>query len=207
MLRGVTLIDGRTGTHASLTMPADGAFQRVHSGDVKIYENLEKLPRAYLAGGVTVLESDEAALAALAQTDFDPAQTTVLTQSDLEEQGLTNALAGSADGGDVVVTRYLPEDVELRVRTEQPGLLVLADTWYPGWIATVDGVPAPILRANYLFRGVPVPAGEHVVTMRFQPASLRTGLLVTAVAVVGLLLLLLVGLLLRRGKAGKEQVG
>ena len=207
VLRGVTLIDGRTGTHAALTMPADGAFQRVHSGDVKIYENLEKLPRAYLAGGVTVLESDEAALAALAQTDFDPAQTTVLTQSDLEEQGLTNALAGSADGGDVVVTRYLPEDVELRVRTEQPGLLVLADTWYPGWIATVDGVPAPILRANYLFRGVPVPAGEHVVTMRFQPASLRTGLLVTAVAVVGLLLLLLVGLLLRRGKAGKKQVG
>ncbi|MCB0230812.1 MAG: hypothetical protein KDH90_17140, partial [Anaerolineae bacterium] len=50
VLRGVTLIDGRTGTHASLTMPADGAFQRVHSGDVKIYENLEKLPRAYLAG-------------------------------------------------------------------------------------------------------------------------------------------------------------
>ncbi len=84
---------------------------------------------------------------------------------------------------------------------------LLADTWYPGWIATVDGVPAPILRANYLFRGVPVPAGEHVVTMRFQPASLRTGLLVTAVAVVGLLLLLLVGLLLRRGKAGKKQVG
>ena len=107
----------------------------------------------------------------------------------------------------MVVTRYLPEDVELRVRTEQPGLLVLADTWYPGWIATVDGVPAPILRANYLFRGVPVPAGEHVVTMRFQPASLRTGLLVTAVAAVGLLLLLLVGLLLRRGKAGKKQVG
>ena len=200
VLRGVTLIDGRTGTHAALTMPADGAFQRVHSGDVKVYENLETLPRAYLAGGVTVVESDEAALAALATPDFDPARTTVLVQSDLEKLGLSGTLAGLSGGGDVTLLRYAPEDVELRVQSERPGLLVLADTWYPGWTATVDGVPTPIARANYLFRGVPVPAGEHVVAMRFQPASLRNGLLVTVAAAVGLLTLLLAGLLRRRGR-------
>ena len=198
VLRGLTLIDGRTGTHAALTMPADGAFQRVHSGDVKVYENLGTLPRAYLAGGVAVVESDAAALAALAAPDFDPAQTTVLVQSDLDELGLSSALDGLAGGGEVTVLRYLSEDVELRVRTEQPGLLVLADTWYPGWNATVDGQAAPIVRANYLLRGVPVPAGEHIVAMRFQPASLRNGLLVTAGAAVALLLLLLAGLLRRR---------
>ncbi len=198
VLRGVTLIDGRTGTHAALTMPADGAFQRVHSGDVKVYENLDTLPRAYLAGSVTMVDSDEAALAALAAPDFDPARTTILVQSDMVELGLSGAPDDLTGGGEVAVMRYAPEDVELRVQTEQPGLLVLADTWYPGWNATVDGVPAPIVRANYLFRGVPVPAGEHVVAMRFQPVSLRNGLLVTAGAAVALLLMLLAGLLHRR---------
>ncbi|MCA9869059.1 MAG: hypothetical protein KC487_01530, partial [Anaerolineae bacterium] len=56
----------------------------------------------------------------------------------------------------------------------------------------------PILHANYLFRGVMVPAGEHVVAMQFRPATLRTGLLVTAAAAVVLLALLAAGLLRRR---------
>ena len=198
VLRGVTLIDGRTGTHAALTMPADGAFQRVHSGDVKVYENLQPLPRAYLAGGVTVVESDEAALAALAAPDFDPAASTVLLRADLAAHGLDGVLDGLVGGGEVTVKRHAPEDVELQVRTDAPGLLVLADTWYPGWVATVDGAPTPILRADYLLRGVPVPAGEHLVAMQFQPASLRSGLLVTVAAALVLLALLLVGLLRRR---------
>ncbi|MEZ4767358.1 MAG: YfhO family protein [Caldilineales bacterium] len=199
VLRGVTLIDERTGTHAALTMPADGAFARVHSGDVKVYENLQPLPRAYLAGGVAVVEDDEAALAVLAAPDFDPARTTVLLQSDVESLGPGGALDRLA-GGEVAVTRYAPEDVELRVHTEQPGLLVLADTWYPGWVAAVDGAPAPVLRADTLFRGVPVPAGEHMVAMQFRPASLRAGLLVTAAAAVLLLALLAVGVA-RRSQA------
>ena len=197
VLRGVTLIDARTGTHAALTMPADGAFQRVHSGDVKVYENLHSLARAYLAGGVALVESDEAALAALAAPDFDPARNTVLVRSDLEEQGVSVPVDGLA-GGEVTVTRYAAETVDLRVRAEQPGLLVLADTWYPGWTATVDGEPTPIVRANYLLRAVPVPAGDHTVAMRFQPASLRIGLHVTAAATVVLLMLLAAGLARRR---------
>ena len=198
VLRGVTLIDGRTGTHAALTMPADGAFARVHSGDVKVYENLQPLPRAYLAGSETLVESDQAALAALAAPDFDPASTTVLVQSDLEAYGLSGALDGLGNDGQVTVASYAPEEVNFLVQNQQPGLLVLADTWYPGWIATVDGEPAPILHANYLFRGVMVPAGEHVVAMQFRPATLRTGLLVTAAAAVVLLALLAAGLLRRR---------
>ena len=65
----------------------------------------------------------------------------------------------------------------------------------------VDDEPAPIVRANYLFRAVPVAAGEHVVAMRFQPVSLRSGLLVTAAAVVVLLILVLAGLLRRRARS------
>jgi uncharacterized membrane protein YfhO len=61
--------------------------------------------------------------------------------------------------------------------------VVLSDVHYPGGRATVDGRPARLDRVNYLFRGVPVPAGEHVVEMRYRPASWRAGWIVSLLAV------------------------
>ncbi|HZU75518.1 MAG TPA: YfhO family protein, partial [Dehalococcoidia bacterium] len=83
--------------------------------------------------------------------------------------------------------------------TNGPALLVLTDTYYPGWQAFVDGQPAPLLRGDVLFRVVPVPAGEHEVEFRFEPQSLRLGLLITAcAAVLALGALVAAGLSLRR---------
>ena len=56
-----------------------------------------------------------------------------------------------------------------------PGLVVLADSILPGWTATVDGVPAPILATNHLFRGVPAPAGTHRIRFAYRPRSLALG--------------------------------
>jgi uncharacterized membrane protein YfhO len=69
--------------------------------------------------------------------------------------------------------------VVLRVRAPARGFL-LADQDFPGWRATVDGAPAPILRANYLFRAVEVPAGESTVEFRYVPTSLWLGAAITA---------------------------
>jgi hypothetical protein len=63
-----------------------------------------------------------------------------------------------------------PDRVTLSVRTPATGLLVLADTYYPGWEATLDGRPAEILRTNRMMRGLVVPAGEHTVTFTYRPA-------------------------------------
>ncbi len=57
-----------------------------------------------------------------------------------------------------------PEHTRLEVSTGRPGYLVLADSWYPGWIAFVDGKPAPIYRADVLFRAVPVMPRQHTVS-------------------------------------------
>ena len=67
-----------------------------------------------------------------------------------------------------------------------PALLVISQAWYPGWRAYVDGQPAPLLRADYAIKAVPVPAGHHVVQLRFQSGSWARGLWL---GLVGLVLL------------------
>ena len=71
----------------------------------------------------------------------------------------------------VEVIAYRPETVELSVRTGGPGVLVAAESWAPGWTASVNGRPAQVLPANVAFIGVPLPAGDHRVTLAYRPAS------------------------------------
>ena len=68
-----------------------------------------------------------------------------------------------------------PDQLTIEAHLDSPGLVVLSDTYYPGWRAWVDDVPVSIHPANLLFRAVPVPAGTHVVTMRYQPRYFRAG--------------------------------
>ena len=66
---------------------------------------------------------------------------------------------------------YEPTRVEVEADSPAGGWVVLHDVWYPWWRATVDGAPAPILKANVLFRAVAVPAGKHRVSFTFHPFS------------------------------------
>jgi hypothetical protein len=82
------------------------------------------------------------------------------------------------------VTRYQAEQVEVKVQAPLPGWLVLLDRDAPGWSCTVDDVPAPILRANYLFRAVRVPAGPHRLAFRYRAPRLLAGALVSLLGLV-----------------------
>jgi hypothetical protein len=78
--------------------------------------------------------------------------------------------------GAVRVQRESPEHFTVDVRAEAPSVLVINDAYLPGWTATLDGEPAPILPANVAVRAVAVPAGEHTVTMRYRTPGLVPGL-------------------------------
>jgi hypothetical protein len=93
-------------------------------------------------------------------------------------------------GESVTVTRSEPQRVELRARLNRPGLVILADTFYPGWHLTIDGQPATILRANRLMRGAAVGAGVHTLVYVYDPLSFRVGLAVSILGLLGLLALL-----------------
>jgi hypothetical protein len=89
-----------------------------------------------------------------------------------------------------------------------PGLLILSDTYYPGWKVTVDGQPAQLLRTNYALRGVYLSTGKHQVVFRFAPHSLQLGLVSTGTTLfVGLILLLLSSPICRTGRNGGFGLG
>ena len=86
------------------------------------------------------------------------------------------------------VVRYDADYLSLEIDARADGLLVLTDTFYPGWHVWVDGIEQPIVRTNFLFRGVVVRAGPHRVEFKFQPASFALGLTISLIT-IGLLLL------------------
>lgn len=176
VLRGMALIDDRTGTSRNLAI--DPAYRLVHSGDVKIYQNLAVLPRARIVYQAWAAADDEEALAILSDPAFDPSRETVLAGG--------SALASSRPGSAADIVAYEPEWIEVRAALAAPGYLVLADTYYPGWQVEVDGRPAEIVRADLTFRAVALEAGEHTVEFRFEPASIRLGLGISLAAWLGL---------------------
>ena len=67
------------------------------------------------------------------------------------------------------------ERIEVEIETDEAGYLVLTDTWFPGWLATVNGEAATIHRANHLFRAVSVEAGKSKVVFEYEPLAFRVG--------------------------------
>jgi uncharacterized membrane protein YfhO len=84
------------------------------------------------------------------------------------------------------IVGWKPDRLRIEADLVSPGYVVLVDTYDPSWHATVDGVPADILRANVAFRAVRVPAGTHVVEMVCRPVSVYVGLGVSALTVMAL---------------------
>ena len=100
----------------------------------------------------------------------------------------STGLPGERGGhGSARVTAYTADDVQVHTSADGDAWLVLSDTYYPGWTASVDGQPTTVLRGDVLFRVVPVPAGEHQVEFRFEPRTMRTGLAISLACLAGVL--------------------
>jgi hypothetical protein len=177
-VRGLALIDQASGTFQSFVLAPQGRFRLAFSGDVKIYENVDVLPRAFVVHTIRSAANDAEALSVMQSADFDLAGEVVL----VGDQG--SGLGNQATDHPVTLSpchlvTYEPERVVVETSVEQASTLVLTDAYYPGWIATVDGQPALIERADVLFRAVQVPAGQHRVEFRYEPQSFTIGAIIS----------------------------
>lgn len=137
--------------------------------EIDVYLNTEALPRVLLVYRSQIAPEHAAAWQAIHDPAFDPARTVVLEEGDPLD-------VGPGDGErHIAFTRYESNVVELTVRTPVTGYVVLSDVYYPGWRATMNGQPTELLRADYVFRAVQAPPGEHTVRMTFAPWTWRVG--------------------------------
>ena len=181
----------------------DVVFQDPATGSI-VLENPDALPRAFLVDSVAVVPDEAERIAVLRDSTTDLRRVAVVAApQQLDVDALTGA---PADSGAVAVERerFTPNEIVYNVRSDRPRLMVLSEVYYPaGWGADVDGMPVPVVQTNQMLRGVAVPAGESIVTMRFRPDSDRTGRIVSilSTALVWLSAFGLMGLLwYRRGR-------
>jgi hypothetical protein len=166
--------------------------------DARVYRISGALPRAFVVGDQRVVGDDGAALDAVTRPGFDARRVAITEQ---QIGGLPDG-AGATGAGTARIVRDDPERVVVNASSPGDGLVVLGDTYFPGWKATVDGEEAPIDRVDYLFRGVRVGAGEHTVEFRYQPLSWTAGWIVSVVALAGLVVAIAVGV--RRRRRGRR---
>ena len=154
------------------------------AGSSMIYENERVLPRAFAVTYVETVADWHVAQARLA-AGFDPAS------GALVEGGA--ALDGPRGHTPAKVRSFTPNRLVVQATTTRPALLVLSEVWYPGWRVAVDGVPQPAYRVDGIVRGVYLDPGTHRVEWEYRPASLRWGMAITLVGLLGLLALQRVG--------------
>jgi hypothetical protein len=170
-------------------------------GDAFLYENRSVLPRAYVVNEARVVSSDQDALDVMASDAFRPLDEVLLFERDAlntegERIGDSGAMTGAA--GLALIESYGAHRVDIRVSMRRSGYLVLADTYYPGWQAKLDGRPVQVLRANVSQRAVYVSEGDHRIVFEFHSRAIGRGLAITSSSILLVVVMSLVILLRRR---------
>jgi hypothetical protein len=142
---------------------------------LKIFESPTSFPRVWAVHGGREVADSQQARATLSDATFD-------ARRNVFEIGQEPPKLQSCEGDDVWMPHHEPNYVSIHAVMSCRGMVILTDTWFPGWSATVDGRSARIEKADGAFRGVVVDAGEHTIEMRYRPWSVYVGAAMTAAA-------------------------
>jgi hypothetical protein len=145
--------------------PVDGLSLKMQGDAYFVYENPAAVPRVYVPEEVMAVDSERGVLARIAEPDFEPRRTAYI-----EGGGL------AAGSGSVSIVDEVPTRITIQADMHKPGLIVLADRWDAGWRAFVEGNETPIVRTNYLLRGVAAPAGRSTIVFSYEPRSFHSSL-------------------------------
>ncbi|MCL4395063.1 MAG: polysaccharide biosynthesis C-terminal domain-containing protein [Chloroflexi bacterium] len=168
----------------------NAGYTLVYDGEIKIYRNDRVLPRAFMVPEARVVADRAAQLEQM--KSLDPAKQVLLDEVPPAEAGVVDATR-SAGGPNctldpVTIDQYDESQVVVKSVQACSGWLVLSDSYFPGWIAQIDGQDVPLLRGDYNFRTVLVPAGEHTIRFKYSPLSFRVGAISSFLAAMVLLL-------------------
>ena len=146
-------------------------------GEVRVVENPDALPRAWIVHDVRQVAPGEA-LELLATRAVDP-RTTAL----IEERPPALALPPSPATDHVAILEYQSDRIRARASTGGAGMVVFSEIFDPGWRAFVDGVPVPFYLVDHALRAIPLPAGSHQIELRYQTPALLIGVAITVITI------------------------
>ncbi|HLF44422.1 MAG TPA: YfhO family protein, partial [Acidimicrobiia bacterium] len=172
------------------------------AGATSIYENTDAYPRAWVVHSILPVTGQDEALATLQSLgslrpdgsvrvdELDLRQAAVIEfgeKPSLDVESVSQRLSDCTPVRDDVVTidKYESNRVAITVDTDCPGFVVLSDTYYPGWEATVNGESTPVYPADLAIRAVEVGPGRSTVVLHYRPASFRIGLIIAALGITG----------------------
>lgn len=185
LLKGQISVDGNVidGAMAFIVKSTSKYPLVFNDKQINVYENKNIFPRAFLVGKYQLTNSYQDAQDAIKNQTFNLRDTVVLEKNlplDEKDQLNPNLLISDATSN-VTITSYLPNKVSINVHAEKSSLLILTDSYYPGWQAHVDGKESMIYRADGLVRAVFVPAGSHTVEFSYLPESFVIGVMISLI--------------------------
>ncbi len=158
---------------------------------IRVYENSSALAPACLRNKFEPAVDGESALETLKSEKFDPHNSMVLETGDLTKQALVDldeAIKKEANQKELTFERPDSNTIKIQLNTDAASLLLLQENYYPGWQAKIihngQEERLSIMRANYLFQAVKIPAGESTVIFEFKPTSFFYGLLIALIATI-----------------------
>jgi len=158
-------------------------WELVKSAEARIYLNRKALPRAFVVRRARRI-AEEDSLRMVRGGKFD-LRNEVLLSGAPNSNAASNGEAETASGEAVFLEDGI-DALSLQVNSPEGGWLVLSDAAYPGWRAETDEKQVKWEVADYAFRAVNIPAGEHLVKWSYEPATFKVGLFVSLVALAGL---------------------
>lgn len=150
-----------------------------------IYEYKNAFPRVFLVGDYKVKLAPQEILDAMFDNKTDLSQMVILEEKPKDFQTQHEVK------GEAKIITYKPNKIQIKTAAENQSILFLSDNYYPDWKAFVDGKETKIYRANYSFRSIIVPKGNHEIVFQYEPQSFRYGMILTF---TGLLLFLLINI-------------
>jgi len=164
----------------------------VSSNPQRLFEYKDYLPRFYMVGKAKYFESDDKLLEKLSSPAFDPMQEVLISGKDALNPNLELPMEMNREDWGIHVSRYSPNQIEVNTSSKKDGWLVLSDTYYKGWTGFIDGETSTIRRANFNFRALYLPKGNHSVSFIFKSDSFYYGLTITLFTVIILIFIFLV---------------
>lgn len=177
-------------TRRGTPMPSNFTNVFEGGGGITVWENKCLVPRAWIVYNSKVVDDQQIALVPLAaetcglpEIPLPLSLSPALTGEGARELVQNNLL--TADPFEV--TGYGPNEIVGTANAQADGYVIFSETFVPGWRAFVDGQEAPVVRANYLFRAVPIPSGQHQVRMIYDPLSFKLGAIISGLVLVSVI--------------------